>query len=220
MPTLMPPSLFNSCWRELALMLDLLLTCIFVQVVADGWLWGLVNEYQSSPLLAFLRLMPSRLHIALIFTAIMLLFIAYRMGTRKCLLADRAMFVLGCGVIAGLAADILKFLFGRSYPGADVSGHLSGYHPLSSDAGLGSFPSGHAAIAAGIAASLAIIWPANRRVFICLASLIAGTRFFTGIHYPSDVLLGFAIGLGVAVLVCIGFYEAGIEIHRSDFERQ
>jgi membrane-associated phospholipid phosphatase len=219
MPTLMPPSLFNSCWRELVLMLDLLLACIIVQVVADGWLWALVSEYESSPLLALSRLTPSRLHIALIFTAIMLLFIAYRTVTGKCLLADRAMFVLGCGVVAGFVADILKFLFGRSYPGADVSGHLAGYHPLSSGAGLGSFPSGHAAIAAGVAASLAIIWPAHRRTFVCLASLIAATRFVSGVHYPSDVLLGFATGLGVAVVACIAFYEAGIELQNFSPKR-
>jgi membrane-associated phospholipid phosphatase len=69
-------------------------------------------------------------------------------------------------------------------------------------------------MAAGIAAALAIIWPDHRRLFIFLASLVAGARFVAGIHYPSDVLLGFATGLGAVVATCVVFYAAGINLHQ------
>ena len=81
--------------------------------------------------------------------------------------------------------------------------------------GLGSFPSAHAAMAAAIAASLAVIWPDHRRLFIFLASVVASTRFAAGIHYPSDVLLGFATGLGAVLVICVVFYAAGINLHQS-----
>ena len=180
MPMLMPPSLLNSCRRELILMLDLLVACIIVQVLADGWMWQVVNQYRDVPLLAILHLMPGRVLLSTILTAGMLFFVIYRMTTTQCLLADRGMFVLGCGAVAGFIADFLKFVFGRSYPDAEVNYGLSSYHPFHSDVGLGSFPSAHAAMAAGIAASLAVIWPDHRRLFIFLASLIAGARFVAG----------------------------------------
>ena len=214
MPMLMPPSLLNSCRRELILMLDLLVACIIVQLLADGWMWQIVNQYQDLPLLAILHLLPGRLLLSTILTAGMLFFVIYRMTTTQCLLADRGMFVLGCGAVAGFIADFLKFVFGRSYPDAEVNYGLSSYHPFHSDVGLGSFPSAHAAMAAGIAASLAIIWPDHRRRFIFLASLVAGARFVAGIHYPSDVLLGFATGLGAVVVTCLIFYAAGINLHQ------
>jgi membrane-associated phospholipid phosphatase len=69
-------------------------------------------------------------------------------------------------------------------------------------------------MAAAIAASLAVIWPGHRRHFIFLASLIAGARFVAGIDYPSDVLLGFATGLGAVVVTCLIFYAAGINLHQ------
>jgi membrane-associated phospholipid phosphatase len=166
------------------------------------------------PLLAILQLMPGRLLLSVIFTAGMLAFVAYRTITTECLLADRGMFVLGCAAVSGFIAHILKFVFGRSYPDVETNYGLSSYHPFHSDIGLGSFPSSHAAMAAGVAASLAVIWPKRRRLFILLASLVAGTRFAAGIHYPSDVLLGFAIGLGVVVVTCVVFYKAGINLHQ------
>ena len=190
MPMLMPPSLLNSCRRELILMLDLLVACIIAQLLADGWMWQIVNQYQHVPPLAILHLMPGRLLLSTILTAGMLSFIIYRMTTAQRLFADRGMFVLGCGAVAGFIADFLKFVFGRSYPDAEVNYGLASYHPFHSDVGLGSFPSAHAAMAAGVAASLAIIWPDHRRLFIFLASLLAGARFVAGTHYPSDVLLG------------------------------
>ena len=116
MPMLMPPSLLNSCRRELILMLDLLVACIIVQLLADGRMWQIVNQYQDVPLFAILNLMPSRVLLSTILTVGMLFFVIYRMTTSQCLLADRGMFVLGCGAVGGFFAHVLKFVFGRSYP--------------------------------------------------------------------------------------------------------
>jgi undecaprenyl-diphosphatase len=58
----------------------------------------------------------------------------------------------------------------------------------------GSFPSGHtlhAVMAAIVTASLA---PAVAPVFLLLAVLIALSRVVLGVHYPSDVLAGVALG--------------------------
>lgn len=66
------------------------------------------------------------------------------------------------------------------------------------DAGLG-FPSGHAAVAATIAAAL----PAGQGsdAYIALGALaiaVGWTRIYIGAHYPLDVVGGWALGLLVA----------------------
>lgn len=93
--------------------------------------------------------------------------------------------------------DLLKILFGRPRP-------LVGL-----DAALGlSFPSGHAAGAVVIYGLLAYIanrcWirarPARLVVTLLAVLLILATgfaRIYLRVHYPSDVLAGWSIGLGI-----------------------
>jgi len=56
------------------------------------------------------------------------------------------------------------------------------------------FPSNHAANAAAGAAVLSVAYPAAGIVFWCLASLVAYSRVYVGMHYPLDVLAGLVIG--------------------------
>jgi membrane-associated phospholipid phosphatase len=68
---------------------------------------------------------------------------------------------------------------------------------------LMSFPSGHAAVAAGLATALAWKYPHGLPVFACLAAAAAAQRLFSSAHYPSDVLFGAACGVAAAA-VCLG----------------
>lgn len=63
-----------------------------------------------------------------------------------------------------------------------------------------SFPSGHAAISCMIAVFLSARWPRLAPVFYTVAALVSLSRIYLGLHYPSDVLCGAAIGIGVARL--------------------
>jgi membrane-associated phospholipid phosphatase len=126
------------------------------------------------------------------------------------------MFILGCGVIAGFVAAELKIIFGRPPPDALLSEGIYGFHFFNGGIGFDSFPSSHAAMAAGIASALSIIWPSHRHLFIGLAVIVAASRFITGAHFLSDALLGFAVGLGTAVLLQILFYQSGIQILPKD----
>jgi len=65
-----------------------------------------------------------------------------------------------------------------------------------------SFPSGHAATAAGFAAALAWKYPRGRWLFAMLAVSAAAQRVASSAHFPSDVFFGAALGLvGAAFLV-------------------
>ncbi|MER6912003.1 phosphatase PAP2 family protein [Streptomyces sp. NPDC000594] len=64
-----------------------------------------------------------------------------------------------------------------------------------------SFPSGHAASAAAFATGVALESRSWGAVVAPVAASVAFSRVYTGVHYPSDVLVGLALGAGAALLV-------------------
>ena len=63
-----------------------------------------------------------------------------------------------------------------------------------------SFPSGHTLHAVSFAWQATAHFPELGWVLVPLAALIAASRVVLGLHYPSDVLAGAAIGAGLAIL--------------------
>ncbi|MFI6892945.1 bifunctional phosphatase PAP2/diacylglycerol kinase family protein [Streptomyces sp. NPDC050256] len=61
-----------------------------------------------------------------------------------------------------------------------------------------SFPSGHAASAAAFATGVALESKGWGAVVAPVALSVAASRVYTGVHYPSDVLAGAALGIGAA----------------------
>ena len=98
----------------------------------------------------------------------------------------------------------LKALFERERP--DFLEHLA--HATHS-----SFPSGHSASAAAVYLTLGLMLAniSERRSFrlyaiggaIMVASLIGLSRIYLGVHYPTDVIAGWAVGSAWASLVWI-----------------
>jgi hypothetical protein len=78
-----------------------------------------------------------------------------------------------------------------------------------------SFPSGHSTAAFAIATSLSLRYP-KPSVYIPLhiwALFVGYGRVYLGLHYPSDVLAGAAIGSGTAILVHL-FEDDILELKR------
>ncbi|MEU6096347.1 phosphatase PAP2 family protein [Streptomyces sp. NPDC047079] len=64
-----------------------------------------------------------------------------------------------------------------------------------------SFPSGHAASAAAFATGVALESRGWGAAVAPLAAAVAVSRVYTGVHFPSDVLAGAALGVGAAYAV-------------------
>lgn len=113
----------------------------------------------------------------------------------------------------GLLVDLIKISVVRVRPrAADLASVASPFGTFRDDslavaaphfADLMSFPSGHSAVAAGLAAALTWRYPHGAPLFAMLAAAAALQRVVTSAHYPSDVACGAAIGL-IGAACCLG----------------
>lgn len=98
----------------------------------------------------------------------------------------------------------LKYTVGRPRPYVRraLTSRSERYGP-SKGAGYTSFPSGHAALSAALATSWGLSYPHWYVVGpgAVWAVAVSASRLHLGLHYPSDVLVGSALGAGVAILV-------------------
>ncbi|MGI8905587.1 MAG: phosphatase PAP2 family protein [Candidatus Sumerlaeaceae bacterium] len=115
--------------------------------------------------------------------------------------------VIAASVLLGIMfSQMLKFGYGRERP--DITVRII-------DAAGFSFPSGHSTVAISLFGALYYwLWnhPGKLRLrvglaftLLLLAFLVGFSRMYLGVHYPSDVTAGFALGSSAALLaVAIG----------------
>ena len=111
-----------------------------------------------------------------------------------------ALFVLIASIGGSILNGLLKSVFGRARP--DVVPHLRDVMSLS-------FPSGHAMTSAAVYLTLgALLMRVSKRratrwycmTVAALATILVGlSRVYLGVHYPTDVLAGWMIGLSWAL---------------------
>ena len=80
------------------------------------------------------------------------------------------------------------------------------------------FPSGHSASAFAFAYAVGRHYPVLAVPIGLLATGVAYSRVHTGVHYPSDVVLGSIIGAGTAAVVTAA-YERRVPIVENDVKR-
>lgn len=100
-----------------------------------------------------------------------------------------------------LGEGILKHVFQRVRPSADIPAiNLLISKPLSY-----SFPSGHAASSFAAAGVLAKYVKKYAIEFFVMAALIAFSRLYLYVHYPSDVLAGMILGIACSKVAIYTF---------------
>jgi undecaprenyl-diphosphatase len=153
-------------------------------------------------------------------------------GTLVVLFALGALYVLiVVGDLRG-ALHLVVALVGSTLMIAELKGFLERPRPLGHrlvEAGGYSYPSGHAVSAAVLYVTLALVGsrhfkgPAYRHMLVALAVvttlLVAASRVYLGVHYPTDVASGTALGAGWAVLLASVFAYADERMSRLRAQR-
>jgi len=115
----------------------------------------------------------------------------------------------------GIAANIGKLLLSRTRPRNFDLLHGTLWETfgewlplLSHGARAQSFPSAHTATAVGLAVMLCAAYPRGRWWFVTLSVLVGLHRIQTSAHYPSDVMVGAALGWWAGHLCLAGLIWA------------
>ncbi|MGH3940823.1 MAG: bifunctional phosphatase PAP2/diacylglycerol kinase family protein [Pseudonocardiaceae bacterium] len=123
--------------------------------------------------------------------------IAAAMATRKGAARRAALRgVLSIAATSFTANAVLKPLMPRHRPPAR---DLPGYQALVDLPTSSSFPSGHAASAAAFLTAVTLEYPKAGLAIAPLAGAVAYSRVHVGVHWSSDVVVGAAVGSGIAL---------------------
>ena len=128
--------------------------------------------------------------------------------------------VATCAILPGLTVYLVKFTVPRIRPakyypefpetGAETWLGFAPLTDLNTEYLYQSFPSGHTALAVGLAMGMTWILPRGWFLFFALAGLAAYQRVAFGAHWPSDVFAGAALGAMMGgSLLKIGWPESG-----------
>jgi lipid A 4'-phosphatase len=113
---------------------------------------------------------------------------------------------------SGIAADMLKVVFGRARPKLLFGADFYGFTWFGRDADHWSFPSGHAATAVALSTALWCLWPKHVLLYLLVGATIAASRVVVGAHFLGDAIAGAWLAVLITRGVMTLFARAGIDL--------
>ena len=113
-------------------------------------------------------------------------------------------------LFTSIVANLLKFAIGRARPLIYDQEGIFSFAPFNMDFLHQSFPSGHSANIGALFVALALLFPRFRLGFISIGLWLGATRVIIGVHYPSDVVAGLALGAWFAFATSVLFARFGL----------
>lgn len=201
-----PFGLTQKSWPDAVAAVVLVL---FVLVFFDVWLsqtlqawpdvWRAPFAFITDFGLSEWVLIPSLLGLVLGFVALRVPLGRYRRAICELTLVASFIFV-GVG-LPGLTVNLIKRLIGRARP--EYFHEFGAFHfqHILNDWSFQSFPSGHSTTAIGTALVIGFMLPRFAGLILLIGVMTGLSRVVIGMHYPTDVIAGFAVGtLGAYVV--------------------
>jgi len=165
----------------------------------DKWLFHAVNRGGTNPVFdAVMPFITEKDHFLLVLIALWLV-LFWRARRKGRIVAVATLVVIA--ISDQTSAHLLKPLFARTRPPYA----LESVRLLVDTTRSFSFPSAHAANAFAVAAFVSSFYPRTRLYLYFIAALVAYSRVYVGVHFPSDIaagaVLGLAVGFGAAYLL-------------------
>jgi len=106
--------------------------------------------------------------------------------------------LFAAGISDAICAQIIKPWAGRIRPSHEFIDYIN---LLVSKGGKWSFPSNHSANSFAFATVLSYFYEKNKIMLFWIASLIAFSRVYVGVHYPMDIFFGGLIGYTISWII-------------------
>jgi undecaprenyl-diphosphatase len=139
-----------------------------------------------------------------------------KVGTIAVRAASMAFYIFVAVGLASLIVNILKRAIGRPRPVEYGDHGLFSFNPFTWNFNFESFPSGHSTVSGALFMALALLFPRLRWPLLAMGLCLALTRVFVGVHYPSDVTVGFGFGMWFAFMTALLFARFGLLFDTAD----
>ena len=165
-------------------------------VEIDKQIMVFLNKTISNPIFDFIMPIITNQNFLVFFGLILIGYLAYFGGKRGKITI--VLLLIAAGFSDAICFQIIKPWVGRIRPSHEFYEYIN---LLVSKGGKYSFPSNHAANSFVFATVLSYFYDKNRISLYILASTIAFSRVYVGVHYPLDIIFGSIIGYIISWII-------------------